>query len=200
MVKRSYLLIDPVVLPEDNFASAHHVTAHRLLSDAPSWRYTVNSMVDLKELLEYNEEVRHRYFDVLAKLPWNELIQNREASFHSLRNIFIHSLNGTDYWLDFLLGEQLYVRRKFDEYSSVEDIKRYMEQVEARMRKYLQSLTPEKLAKKYGRKNDAGEDVEITTEDVLIHVFEEEVHHRGELIALLWQIGVDPPLMGWKLL
>jgi uncharacterized damage-inducible protein DinB len=38
----------------------------------------------------------------------------------------------------------------------------------------------------------------ITAEDALIHVFEEEVHHRREEIALLWQMGIEPPLMGWK--
>jgi uncharacterized damage-inducible protein DinB len=45
-----------------------------------------------------------------------------------------------------------------------------------------------------------GEVVRVTAEDVLIHVFEEEVHHRGELIALLWQMEIEPPLMGWKYL
>ena len=49
-------------------------------------------MVDVRKLIEYNEEVRHRYLDSLAKLPWEELTKNREASFHSLRNIFIHTL------------------------------------------------------------------------------------------------------------
>jgi len=33
--------------------------------------------------------------------------------------------------------------------------------------------------KKYRTTNDAGENVEITAEDVLVHVFEEGVHHRG---------------------
>jgi uncharacterized damage-inducible protein DinB len=54
--------------------------------------------------------------------------------------------------------------------------------------------------RKYPLTNDAGRDVEVTAEDILIHVFEEEVHHRGELIALLWQMDVEPPLMGWKFL
>ena len=47
-------------------------------------------------------------------------------------------------------------------------------------------------------KNDVEEMTKATAEDVLIHVFEEEIHHRGELIALLWQMGVEPPQMGWK--
>jgi uncharacterized damage-inducible protein DinB len=75
-----------------------------------------------------------------------------------------------------------------------------MDRVEARMGNYLNSLTAEQLSKKYAVTNDTGEKTEITGEDVLIHVFEEEVHHRGELIALLWQMDMEPPLMGWKYL
>jgi uncharacterized damage-inducible protein DinB len=155
-------------------------------------------MVEVKELLEYNEQVRHRYFEALAELSWAELVENREASFHSLRNIFVHTLGAMDYWLDFLLKESLHSHRKFDEYRSIEDMKAYMEQVEARMHNYLRALPKEGLKKKYKVVNDADETVEVTAEDVLIHVFEEEVHHRGELIALLWQIGIEPPPMGWK--
>jgi uncharacterized damage-inducible protein DinB len=157
-------------------------------------------MVDVGKLLEYNVEVRHRYFDALAKLPWDELIKNREASFHSLRNIFIHTLKAVDYWLDFLLNEHLRTKREFDDYKTIEEMRAYMESVEGRMQGYVTSLNSHALMKKYTLRNDVGETIEVTAEDVLIHVFEEEVHHRGELIALLWQMEIEPPLMGWKYL
>jgi uncharacterized damage-inducible protein DinB len=54
-------------------------------------------LVDVKELLEYNAEVRHRYLTAMAKLPWDEFVMNREASWHSLRNIFIHTLSAVDH-------------------------------------------------------------------------------------------------------
>jgi uncharacterized damage-inducible protein DinB len=155
-------------------------------------------MVEVKQLLEYNGKVRHRYFEALEKLPWDEFVKNREASFHSLRNIFIHTLGAIDYWLDFLKKENIHSHRKFDEYQTFQDVRAYMEQVETRMREYFNSLPIDGLERKYTVKNDADETIEITAEDVLIHVFEEEVHHRGELIALLWQMDVEPPLMGWK--
>jgi len=155
-------------------------------------------LLDVRKLLEYDEEVRHRYFDALAKLPWDGLVKNREASFHSIRNIFIHTLSAIDYWLDFLQKEQLHIRRKFDEYKSIEEIRRYMEYVELRLESYMDNLTSQGLMKEYPRTNAAKETIKVTAEDVLIHIFEEEVHHRGELITLLWQIGVEPPPMGWK--
>jgi uncharacterized damage-inducible protein DinB len=154
-------------------------------------------MVDVRKLFEYNENVRHCYFKALARLPWKEFTKNREASFHSIRNIFVHTLGATDYWLDFLQEESLHSKKGFNEYKSYKDVRAYMERVEKRIAKYLDSLSLQSLNKTYKVKCN-GDTIEVTAEDVLIHVFEEEVHHRGELIALLWQMGIEPPPMGWK--
>lgn len=155
-------------------------------------------MVDIRNLLKYNESVRHAYFESLAKLSWKEFTKNREASFHSMRNIFVHTLGSIDYWLDFLQKQNLRSSRKFDEYKTFGEVEAYMKQVEKRVKEYLDSLPSKRLQKTYIVTGEAHKKARITAEDVLIHVFEEEVHHRGELIALLWQIGVDPPSMGWK--
>lgn len=155
-------------------------------------------MVDVKQLLEYNEIVRHRYLESIAKLPWDEFTKNREASFNSIRNIFVHTLGATDYWLDFLQKENLHSERKFDEYKTFEQVRKYMEHVEKRMHDYLRSLSSKGLTKPYKVTGELHKTAKVTAEDILIHVFEEEVHHRGELIALLWQMGIDPPEMGWK--
>jgi uncharacterized damage-inducible protein DinB len=157
-------------------------------------------MVDVKALIEYNEEVRNRDFDSLRKLPWAEFVKNREASWHSMRNIFIHTLGAIDHWLNFLQNEEVHSRKEFDDYKTFADISEYMRHVETRTNKYLDSLTEQGLMKRYTVRNDVEETIEVTAEDVLVHVFEEEVHHRGELIALMWQMNVEPPLMGWKYL
>lgn len=155
-------------------------------------------MVEVRKLLEYNEDVRHRYFESLSKLSWKEFTKNREASFYSIRNIFVHVLNAIDYWLDFLKKENLHSKRKFEEYRDFEEVRAYMEHVEKRVLEYFNSLSIEGLGKTYAVKSDLGKAFQVTAEDVLIHVFEEEVHHRGELIALLWQMNIEPPPMGWK--
>lgn len=155
-------------------------------------------MVEIRELLEYNDETRRKYLESFARLPWSEFVKDRGASWGSIRNIFIHTLGAIDYWLDFLQKENLHSRRKHDEYRTFEEVKTYMEHVEKRMRNYLDTLPEGGLKKKYVVKNNSDETVEITVEDVLIHIFEEEVHHRGEIIALLWQMNIEPPLMGWK--
>ena len=152
-------------------------------------------MVDVKKLLAYNDIERRAFFRAFSKLSWEDFTKNREASFNSIRNIFIHSLNATDYWLDFLQNEDKRSKKKFEEYKTLKEIGVYMRSVERRMNKYVKSLSPEEQTKEYrGRKNS---DEKLTAEDILVHVFEEEVHHRGELIALFWQTGIEPPVIGY---
>jgi uncharacterized damage-inducible protein DinB len=153
-------------------------------------------MVDIKDLLAYNDIERRAFFKAFAKLSWDDFIENREASFNSIRNIFIHTLNATDFWLDFLRKENERSKKKFDEYKTLDEVGAYMEHVEKRMHNYLKSLSPADLKKKYeGRR--PGKPETVTAEDVLVHIFEEEVHHRGELIALFWQMGIEPPVVGY---
>jgi uncharacterized damage-inducible protein DinB len=152
-------------------------------------------MVDIKKLLAYNVVERHAFFKAFAELPWDEFVKDRGASFNSIRNIFIHSVNGPNHWLDFLQGMPEREYRKFDEYKTLKEIETYMKQVENRMTKYLNSISAKDLKKKY-KCGEEGKEETLTVEDVLVHVFEEEIH-RGELIALLWQIGFEPPVIGY---
>ena len=155
-------------------------------------------VVDVRELLEYNAGVRHKYLEILGQMSWEEFTKNREASFHSIRNIFVHTLGAIDYWLDFLQEKNLRPKKEYNEYTSFGEVRAYMENVEKRLNGYLDSLPKGGLNTKYTVTEDSGKVMKVSAEDVLIHVFEEEVHHRGELIALLWQMDIEPPAMGWK--
>jgi len=44
--------------------------------------------------------------------------------------------------------------------------------------------------------HSAGGVQEWTTEE-LLHTVKEELQHRGEISGLLWQIGHDPPILGF---
>jgi uncharacterized damage-inducible protein DinB len=115
-----------------------------------------------------------------------------------MKNIFVHFLGAIDYWLDFLQEQNLHSKKDYDKYRTLEEIRSYMEHVEERTHEYLKSLTTQGLKRTYSVKNDDGTTIRVTAQDILIHMFEEEIHHRGELNALLWQMGIDPPAMGWK--
>lgn len=79
-------------------------------------------MVTVRELLDYNTEVRRRYLATLATLPWSEVVRDREASWHSLRNILIHTMGAMNHWPNFLEGRKLNSQRQFDDYKTINDV------------------------------------------------------------------------------
>jgi uncharacterized damage-inducible protein DinB len=155
-------------------------------------------MIDAVKLMEYSQELRHRYLDTLSKLPWEEVIRDRGASFNSLRNIFLHCVVCVDGIVNNILqGNLSFPRIDYDDYDSIEKIREYVEQVESKANEYLGKVTAKELARKIEREQRDGSTAIASVEDYLLHLFQEETNHRGELIALLWQMDVNPPHMGW---
>ena len=154
-------------------------------------------MIDVVKLMEYTQFLRRRYLVTMSELSWDEVIKDRGASFGSIRNIFLHCIACVDYIHRLFLGFQSFPRINYDDYDRIEKIKVYLESVETDFNSYLSMLNPTEFSRKIERKRRDGSVIESTVEDNLIHLFQEEIHHLGEFIALLWQLDVNPPHLGW---
>jgi uncharacterized damage-inducible protein DinB len=127
----------------------------------------------------------------MEKLPWDKVTEDRGASFGSMRDIFVHVLEAEESWVKRVASGKMEYRPGEEEGKSFKDInsiKEYMNEVEKESRAYVMKLSPAQLDKQMElRKN------KFRVEDLLMHVVEEEIHHRGELLCLMWQIDFEPP-------
>lgn len=154
--------------------------------------------MNTQKLLDYSQYLRHRYLETLEKLSWEEVVEDRGASFNSLKNIFLHCVTVINLYINHRIQKDTTIARiEYDDFDNFEKIREYLEQVESKANAYLSKVTPKELSKKIEIKRRDGSTTMSTVEDILINVFQEETHHRGELIALLWQMDVRPPHMGW---
>jgi len=148
--------------------------------------------------MEYNQFLNRKYLEAISKLSWEEIIKDRSASFSSFRDILLHVLAVTDAYINTVIeGAGNYQRLDFNEYDSIEKITAYFEQVETKVNTYLSKVTPEELSRKIVMKRRDGSTTEIPVEQMLLDLFQEVTHHRGEFIALLWQLKIEPPHMGF---
>lgn len=153
-------------------------------------------MVEIKELFEYNWYCRAKFLDAMSKLPWEKVVENREASFNSMRNVFLHSLGAEEGWLKRLTSGKMdfWPIHDYDkDFKGIEEMRKYMVEVETESRAYLAKLTPQDLDKMVswlGKDNTMNR---FRVEDILLHLIEEEIHHRGEILCLMWQINATPP-------
>ena len=155
--------------------------------------------MDSRNLLEYSQTLRNRYLEQLATLPWAEVVKSRGASFDSMRNILLHTLDVEDRMISYVIPGRVkdWVSRSPDEFKDIESIRKREKEVESKTKNYLEKMASADLDRKVEVSRMGMPPVPVRVEDILTHVALENVHHFGELIALLWQIDVEPPHMGW---
>jgi uncharacterized damage-inducible protein DinB len=149
----------------------------------------------IRDLYRYNSRVRKKYLRSIWGLLPGQRYKSRGASYPSLVDIFLHVLDAYRFW--FLL---VYARDStWQEYPIGQRLTRSRVLSEERktdraVRTVLAHLSPSDLSRTLpipGRRE------RISVRVLLLHMVEEELQHRGEMNALLWQEGVDPPITGF---
>jgi uncharacterized damage-inducible protein DinB len=144
----------------------------------------------------YNSDVRKKYLDAMERLPWQEVVRDRGASFQSIRNIFMHVLNAYRYWFQYAIKDNLKEYKGFtlDDCKSIQDMRRYEAQVDSIVMPLIESIREEDLDKVYVIHAE-DRSYHVSLEAILMHMIEEELQHRGEINCLFWQQDVDPPIL-----
>lgn len=160
----------------------------------------------IREWFAYNARARRAYLDEFAKLPIGELSRDRGASYPTLLRIFQHSLEAYMGWIDRATegnGKLPHVGPGPDqilgEHPSVEAIREFESAVRDRVSRFLNALELADLDATFPipKGGPFTREYRLTVRDMLWHLVEEELQHRGELNALLWQIDVEAPIYDW---
>jgi len=154
----------------------------------------------LREWFSYLEDTRLGYIETLAKLPSAELSRDRGASFPSLLDIFAHSQGALYFWMKSIAKFEFPPQEgDSDAPPSIETLRKDEKYVQTQIQRVMKELTDADLSRTIFREKGKGSshDCHIPIRDALWHLVEEELQHRGELNALLWQINVDAPVTSW---
>jgi uncharacterized damage-inducible protein DinB len=148
----------------------------------------------------YLADTRRGYLDALAKLPPEELTRDRGASYPTLLDIFAHSQGALYYWMKscatFPFPPQ---EGDADAPPSIDGLRKDETYVQTQIQRVMAELTEADLSRtifrEKGRRQD--HDCHVPVREVFWHLVEEELQHRGELNALLWQINAEAPVVSW---
>jgi uncharacterized damage-inducible protein DinB len=150
----------------------------------------------IRELYRYNSAVRRKYLRAIWKLPPRERYKSRGGSFPSLVDIYMHVLDAYRWWFISVYGKG----KTFEEYPigqryTKSEAVRETAAVDRLIQKTLRKVGPTGLAKMVSWRGRRP--FRIPVRNMLIHMIEEELQHRGEMNALLWQMDIDPPVTGF---
>ena len=156
-----------------------------------------NELESLQDFFEYNTYVRKKYLGLVSKLPEKTLTKDRGASFPSILDILTHVLDVYKSWFHvYETGEDLPDLKGF----SLGQVKKLEHEVDKYIFDFMKKLKAQDLDKSFQYTRGTGKNMEVITRklrDLLWHLVEEELQHRGELNALLWQDDIDPPVTSW---
>lgn len=148
----------------------------------------------------YLADTRRAYIETLAKLPAVELTRDRGASYPTLLDIFAHSQGALYYWMKGCATFPFPAQEGDDNAPPSIDVLRKDETyVQTQIQRVMAELTEANLSRTIVREKGARQDhtCQIPVREALWHLVEEELQHRGELNALLWQIDVEAPITNW---
>lgn len=103
-------------------------------------------MEALKETFRYNSFVRKKYLDALSRLPKEELVLDRGASYPWMLDIFGHVLGAYAHWLmDAYSGDRTKEFEQLMDVETLEDAREDEKLVDTYVMNFVEGLDEEKL-------------------------------------------------------
>lgn len=158
---------------------------------------------DVVRLLRFIHGLRADFFEAAATLGWREFAKDRGVSLGSFRNVFLHLAYVEEHHVRYFaagipkrwptFATQVSNRR----YRTIDAVRRRLEAVtelsERRLRRW---DSPTGLRKRVVWVR-LGHPLKVSRETALTQCTTEHLLHLGEIEALLWQRGIEPPTTLW---
>lgn len=153
----------------------------------------MNELTMLKTMASYNRWMNKKLYDVCASMPDEARKSDLKAFFGSVHRTLNHILLADRIWLGRLTGRPFAATSLNQElYADFSELRRERAQTDAGLEAVVDGLGPESLG-------DLITYTSFTTQQkmtlsrglILLHVFNHQTHHRGQVTALVSQMGYD---------
>ncbi len=147
---------------------------------------------DFRLLYDYNAWADHRALEACAALNAEQFTRDLGSSFPSVRDTLLHVMQVEWLWLERWHGRSPASFAAHGDYSDVEAIRRRWLEIERVMLDYIASLSSEDVQRVVQHKTTAGVPQSQPLWQMLQHVVNHGTYHRGQVAAMLRQLGAKP--------
>ena len=158
---------------------------------------TMSELQTIQDLYRYNSFVRKKYLRLIFsnKVPPSERYKSKGASFPSIVDIFVHVLDAYRWWFLFVYNDRMkdWKRLREQKQYTKEEVAKEEHKIDSHVIGFVSSLKSSDLQRRI-KDQRRGRTLELR--QMLLHMVEEELQHRGEMNALLWRHGIEPPVVG----
>lgn len=163
------------------------------------------SCTQLTLLARYNQWMNDKLYDSAAQLPAAELTRDRGAFFGSILGTLNHIAVADTIWLRRFAGHPACAQAlaelgtapsptRLDEplFADLASLRVYRARLDGLILALVDTLPQETLSQSLTYANTKGVRATRSLEGLLMHFFNHQTHHRGQVTTLLFQAGIDP--------
>jgi len=150
-------------------------------------------VTDIRRLCRYDAWANARFLRVVEGLTEEQVTRSLTSSFPTVLHTLAHIVASGWIWVERWEGRTPTASPDWVRAPSLPVLRGQLADVEARLDRYLSSLTPEALARPFTWRRLNGEQVSARLGDVLVHLVNHGTYHRGQLTTMIRQVGGTPP-------
>ena len=157
-----------------------------------------------QNLAHYNQWINNSIYSAAAKLNQEELSQHRGAHFGSIIGTLNHIFVGDIFWFKRFANHPAHFQsleyfrlvknpNSLDEilHDKLANLWQVRKRADNVILQFTLELTDDALVSTLSYKNSKDQEYNKNMGDLLLHVFNHQTHHRGQVSALLYQAGID---------
>lgn len=154
-----------------------------------------NLSAEMKELLKqyaaYNIWASQKIMDVILSLPEEKQLAEVSSSFPSLYKTVLHMLDAESIWWQRLKLQERVLRPSDSFTGNMKDLSASLQQQSKMWEEWISNASELSIDHVFQYQTLSKEQFKQPTWQMLLHVFNHGTYHRGQLINMLRQLGVE---------
>lgn len=150
----------------------------------------------IAELFAYNAWANRKLFSALEALSAEDYTRDLRTSFGGLHGTVAHIVWAEDLWLRRWEGAPAPAVAQGKDLASLAAARERWEAVEQRRATFVRGLTDARLEDVLVVRASSGGEFRHPLRETLLHTVDHSSYHRGQLVAMLRQLGRTPPATG----
>ncbi len=151
------------------------------------------TLQEIKLLHAYDAWANNRVFDAVAGLPADQYLRDLKASHGSIHGTLTHLVAAQKIWLSRFVGKPDASLVTADQVPTLADLRQLWEKVGYDLAQFLGTMTDRKLAETFAMTTTSGKQFTHTYGQAFQHVVNHSSYHRGQVAAMMRQVGGVPP-------
>jgi len=151
---------------------------------------------EILELFAYNAWANRLLFDAAAPLPDDTYLRDLKSSHGGIHGTLAHIVWAEHLWLNRWLEKANPAVAQGKDLHSAAEVRARWEEVEAERGRFLAGLSDAQLQDTRNVKPSTGGEYQHTFVQMFQHTVDHSSYHRGQVVTLLRQVGVVPPVTG----